>query len=94
MGSRIDSLILLGGLGVIAYIVLTKNPISNAFAEAAQLPPQNVTSPPRPILGGLQSTNQLGLVFGNSIDGTLSAFQLGLANLRDNLSVGGLLFKG
>ena len=94
MGSTLDSLILLAGMGIIAYVVLTKNPISNAVIESSNLPSQNQTSPQRETLGGLQSTNQLGLIFGPSIDGTLSAFQLGLANLRDNLSVGGLLFKG
>ena len=81
--SSTDSLILLAGLGLFAYIILTKNPISTALSQAVNLPPQNITSPQRIELGGLRSTNQLGF-----------DIQTGLANLRDNLSFGGLLFKG
>lgn len=81
--SSTDSLILLGGLALVAYVVLTKNPLSTALNQAINLPPQSVTSPKRSELGGLRSTNQLGF-----------DIQTGLANLRDNLSFGGLLFQG
>lgn len=80
---KADSLILFGALGLVAYLVLTKNPLSNAINQAVNLPPQSVTSPKRIELGGLRSTNQLGF-----------DIQTGLANLRDNLSFGGLLFQG
>jgi len=79
---NLNNLLILGGIGVLAYVVLTKNPISSALNQAVNLPPQSVTSPQRPELGGLRSTNALGF------DVTTA-----LANLRDNLSFGGLLFQ-
>ena len=83
MGSSTDSFILLAGLGIIAYIILTKNPISQVLNEAINLPSQSITSPQRPELLGLRSTNKLGF-----------DITTGLANLRDNLSFGGLFFQG
>ena len=80
---KADTLILFGALGLVAYLVLTKNPFSNAINQAVNLPSQSVTSPKRIELGGLRSTNTLGF-----------DIQTGLANLRDNLSFGGLLFQG
>lgn len=71
--SKFDTIILLGGIGVIGYFLL----------KSFKLPPQTETSPQRPILGGLRSTNRLGF-----------DLTTGLANLRDNLSIGGLLFQG
>ena len=83
MSSSTDSLLLLAGLGIIAYVVLTKNPISTALNQAVNLPSQTITSPQRVELLGLRSTNKLGF-----------DIQTGLANLRDNLSFGGLFFQG
>ncbi len=83
-----DTLILVG-FGLVALVVLTKNPITNAIKEAAELPPQEVTSPEGFL--GLRSTNTLGLI--DSAPG-LTPFQTALANLRDNLTFGGLLFQG
>ena len=83
MTSSTDSLILLAGLAIIGYIVITRNPISDTLNKAINLPPQGQTSPQRPYLGGLRSTNQLGF------DVTTA-----LANFRDNLSFGGLFFQG
>jgi len=79
---NLNSLLIIGGIGVLAYVVLTKNPISSALNQAINLPPQSVTSPQRSELGGLRSTNALGF------DVTTA-----LANLRDNLTFGGLLFQ-
>lgn len=44
---------------------------------------QEITSPQRTVIGGLRSTNTLGF-----------DFETAIANLRDNLSIGGLLFQG
>ena len=49
--------------------------------KLGKVPPQEVTSPQQPELAGLRSTNKLGLDFDTAI-----------ANLRDNLTVGGLVF--
>lgn len=71
--SKLDSLILIGGVVVVGYFLL----------KSVKLPPQTETSPQRPELLGLRSTNKLGF-----------DIQTAFANLRDNLSIGGLLFQG
>ena len=83
-------LALIAGLGFVV-LMITKNPISDALKELASLPPQEITSPQQGFLFGLRSTNTLGLI--DSAEG-LTPFQTGLANLRDSLTFGGLLFQG
>ena len=83
-------LALLAGLGFV-ILMITKNPFSDALKDISTLPPQEVTSPKQDFLFGLRSTNTLGLI--DSAPG-LTPLQTGLANLRDNLTFGGLLFQG
>ncbi|MCH8127449.1 hypothetical protein IIC38_16050 [candidate division KSB1 bacterium] len=84
----LDSLVLLGVFGLVGYFLIFKNPLANATKDIIDLPRQDITSPKQ---FGFNTTNTLGLI--DSAPG-LTPFQTALANLRDNLSIGGLLFQG
>ena len=70
---KLETLAILAGI-IAVLIIIPKIPKVRAQEE---------TSPQRPELLGLRSTNRLGL-----------DFETAIANLRDNLSLGGLLFQG
>lgn len=80
-------LAIIAALGFVA-LMLTKNPVTQVIKEITTLPPQEVTSPKGFL--GFRTTGTLGLI--DSKKG-LTPLQTGLANLRDNLTVGGLLFQ-
>ncbi len=84
------NLILIAAIGLVVLFI-TRNPLTEAIKELVELPPQSETSPQQALLLGLRSTNTLGLI--DAAPG-LTPLQTGLANLRDNLTFGGLLFQG
>ena len=83
-------LALIAGLGFVV-LMITKNPVSDAIKDLVNLPPQEITSPQQTALFGLRSTNTLGFI--DAAEG-LTPLQTAFANLRDNLTFGGLLFQG
>jgi len=77
-----STLLTLLGIGII-FVIVTRNPVTQAFADISNIPPQSETSEQQIVLGGLRSTNLLGF-----------DVQTAFANIRDNLTFGGALFQG